>query len=142
MPLTITLKKVQKMIIGITGSRKFVDENCIEQAILTAKPTLIITGGAKGADTLAENIAKKHGIPCKKYLPKFKTDIDVKYHARWYLKRNKQIVDDCDLLLAFFAGTKSKGTQFTVDYANETNKPIKVFPKTNRLLTSFQLSLF
>ena len=130
------------MIMGITGSRKFKDITCIEQAILEMKPRLLLTGGAAGADTIAENIAKKHGIPCKVFLPKFKTDTKTPYHPRWYLERNKEIVDDCDVLLAFFAGEKSKGTEYTVKYAEKTGKPIKVFPKKDLLRTSFQIELF
>lgn len=130
------------MILGITGSRKYTDAACIERAILEMRPDIILTGGAKGADSIAESVAKKHGIPCKVYLPAFKTDATIRYHARWYLERNKQIVDDCDTLLAFFAGEKSKGTEYTVKYAEKTGKTIKVFPKKDLLLTSFQLALF
>ena len=130
------------MIIGITGSRKFTDTACMEQAILEMKPSLLLTGGATGADTMAENIAKKHGIPCKVFLPKFKTDPKTPYHPRWYLERNKEIVDACDVLLAFFAGEKSKGTEYTVEYAKKISKPIKGFPKTEQRQTSFQAELF
>ena len=130
------------MIIGITGSRKFTDTDCMEQAILEMKPSLLLTGGAAGADTIAEGIARKHGIPCKVYLPAFKTDATIKYHPRWYLERNKEIVDACDVLLAFFAGEKSKGTEYTVEYAKKISKPIKVFPKNEQRQTFFHAELF
>ena len=129
------------MVLGITGSRKFVDTDCVEQAILEAAPDMILTGGAKGADILAENVARKHGIPWKTYHPKFKTDANTPYHARWYLKRNEEIVNACDTLLAFFAGAKSKGTQYTVKYARKLNKNIIIYPKTHQPQT-YQQALF
>jgi hypothetical protein len=113
------------MKIGITGSRHFDNAEIINAAIKAVPAaTEILTGGCTGADTIAENVAKKLGLPVRTYLPKFKTDTTTPYHPRWYLKRNEAIVDECDVLLAFFAGGKSKGTQYTVNYAKKTNKPV------------------
>ena len=41
------------------------------------------------------------------------------------LERNKLIVEECDCVLAFWDG-QSHGTKFTLDYAKEKNKPIKI----------------
>lgn len=41
------------------------------------------------------------------------------------LKRNDQMVNICDCILAFWDGT-SKGTKHTIDYAKKMNKPIKI----------------
>jgi len=41
------------------------------------------------------------------------------------LVRNKLIVDECDCVLAFWDGS-SRGTKFTLDYAKEKNKLIKI----------------
>lgn len=41
------------------------------------------------------------------------------------LERNKLIVDECDCVLAFWDG-QSHGTKFTIDYAKEKGKPIKI----------------
>lgn len=120
------------MIMGITGSRKFTDAAAIEVAIMETKPTLVIAGGCSGADKMAVDIAKKAGIPVKEYLPRFKTDPATPYHPRWYIERNKDIVNSCDILAAFFAGQKSKGTQYTVDYATKIGKPVRIYPETIR----------
>lgn len=51
--------------------------------------------------------------------------ISIKYGKGAPLERNKLIVDECDCVLAFWDGT-SRGTKFTLDYAKEKNKPIKI----------------
>lgn len=47
------------------------------------------------------------------------------YHRAAPLKRNDQMVNICDCILAFWDGT-SKGTKHTIDYAKKMNKPIKI----------------
>jgi len=41
------------------------------------------------------------------------------------LVRNKLIVEECDCLIAFWDGT-SRGTKYTIDYAHQLGKPIKI----------------
>ena len=83
-------------------------------------PDVIVSGGAKGADTYAREFAKKNGLKLIEYFPNYD-----KYGKGAPLERNKQIVDECDCVLAFWDG-QSHGTKFTFDYAKEKNKPIKI----------------
>ena len=83
-------------------------------------PDVIVSGGAKGADTYAREFAKKKGLKLIEYFPNYD-----KYGKGAPLERNKLIVDECDCVLAFWDGT-SRGTKFTLDYAKEKNKPIKI----------------
>ena len=83
-------------------------------------PDTIVSGGAKGADTYAKDYALKNGIPIIEFLPDYK-----KYGRKAPLIRNMQIVDNCDFLLAFWNGT-SRGTKFTIDYAEKRGVPIKM----------------
>ena len=83
-------------------------------------PDTIVSGGAKGADTYAKEYALKNGIPIIEFLPDYK-----KYGRKAPLIRNMQIVDNCDFLLAFWNGT-SRGTKFTIDYAEKGGVPIKI----------------
>jgi predicted Rossmann fold nucleotide-binding protein DprA/Smf involved in DNA uptake len=82
---------------------------------------MIITGGAKGVDQIAEQYAKERGIEVKIIRPQY--DL---YGAP--LVRNKWIVNECDFILAFWDG-KSRGAKFTIDYARKQNKKVEVFEK-------------
>ena len=83
-------------------------------------PDVIVSGGAKGADTYARDFAKKKGLKLIEYFPNYD-----KYGKGAPLERNKLIVDECDCVLALWNGT-SRGNKFTLDYAKEKNKPIKI----------------
>ena len=83
-------------------------------------PSTIVSGGAKGADTYAQEYAVKYDIPLIEFLP------DYKNHGRSApIIRNIQIVENCDFLLAFWDGT-SRGTRFTTDYAEKHGVPYKI----------------
>lgn len=83
-------------------------------------PEMIVSGGAKGADTYAREYAMKNNIPLIEFLPYYR-----KYGRKAPLLRNLQIVDNCDFLLAFWDGI-SRGTKFTIDYAERKGVPIKI----------------
>lgn len=106
------------MKLAIIGSRTCPPVD-IEQ-YLKYIPDTIVSGGAKGADTYAREFAKKKGLKLIEYFPNYE-----KYGKGAPLERNKLIVDECDCVLAFGDG-KSHGTKFTLDYAKEKNKPIKI----------------
>ena len=86
-------------------------------------------GGARGADTYARDFAKIHGIELIEFLPQYD-----KFPSKVApLMRNKLIVENCDCLLAFWDGV-SRGTKYTLDYANQLHKPIKIVNyKTNEI---------
>lgn len=106
------------MKLAIIGSR-----NCPPidiEAQLKYIPDTIVSGGARGADTYAREFAQKHNLTLIEFLPEYD-----KYGKGAPLVRNKLIIDNCDCVLAFWDG-KSRGTKFTIDYAKEKNKPIKI----------------
>lgn len=82
--------------------------------------SIIISGGASGIDTLAEKYADKHKISKLILRPQYNL-----YHRAAPLKRNDQMVNICDCILAFWDGA-SKGTKHTIDYAKKMNKPIRI----------------
>ena len=89
-------------------------------AHLKRLPTEVISGGARGADTYAREFAIKYNLPLTEYLPEYD-----KYGKTAPLVRNKLIVENCDCLIAFWDGA-SKGTKFTLDYAKEKGKKVKI----------------
>ena len=108
----------EKMKLAIIGSR-----TCPQINIgihLKCIPDIIVSGGARCADTYAREFAKKKGLKLTEYFPNYE-----KYGKGAPLKRNKLIVDECDCVLAFWDG-QSHGTKFTLDYAKEKRKPIKI----------------
>lgn len=112
--------------LAIIGSRSFDDDVLFyEQLKLFCKkyneqPTVIISGGAKGADTLAENYAKEHGVEVIVFKPDYK-----RYGRGAAFVRNRLIVDNADRVLAFWNG-KSTGTKYTIDYAKKQNKSVDI----------------
>lgn len=76
----------------------------------------IVSGGAKGADKLGERWAEYWHIPIEQYLP----DWNKNGKAAGFL-RNQQIVDACDMVLAFWDG-KSSGTKDTIERAKRAKK--------------------
>lgn len=104
--------------LAIVGSR---DCPTIEiSSYLPFVPSAIVSGGAKGADTIAKEYAVKNDITIIEYLPKYEI-----YGRKAPLMRNIQIVENCDYLLAFWNGT-SRGTKFTIDYASRRGVPYKI----------------
>lgn len=82
--------------------------------------TEIVSGGAKGVDTAAKEYANKNGIKLTEFFPEYK-----KYKKGAPLKRNIQIVDYSDEVLAFWDG-HSKGTDFVIKTCKKMNKNVTV----------------
>lgn len=60
------------MKVAIIGSRGFNDFLYFEIAMKNHTITEIVSGGAIGADTLAEQYAQQHNIPVKIFYPDWK----------------------------------------------------------------------
>lgn len=80
-----------------------------------------MSGGARGIDTCAREYAEKNRIKLTEFLPQYE-----KYGRSAPLKRNLQIIDYADLVLAFWDGN-SKGTKYVIEQCKKQNKEIKIF---------------
>ena len=80
----------------------------------------IISGGATGIDTLAEQYADEHRL--SKYIIRPRYDL---YKRAAPLKRNEQMVDLADSVLIIWDG-QSKGTLHTIKYTERLGKPVTV----------------
>lgn len=109
------------MKLAIVGSRTFNDYSLtvywFDWINKDLSITDIISGGANGADACGHKLATYKNLVYKEYRP----DWEVYGKSAGY-KRNKLIVDNCDMVLAFWDG-KSKGTQHTINLAKEQKKP-------------------
>jgi hypothetical protein len=111
------------MKLAIVGSRDFNDYEYLKKVLepIRDKVSLIISGGAKGADTLGERYAKENNIPVQIFYPDWN-----KFGKSAGFKRNVDIVNNCDAVVAFQIND-SKGTQHTINIAKEKGKKVKVF---------------
>lgn len=104
------------MKIAIIGSREpgninFAKE--LEKRTNIQSGDTIISGGAKGIDSLAAEYATAHGLALVEIRPDY-----AKNGRGATFIRNREIVDNADMVVAFWNGT-SKGTKYTIDYANK-----------------------
>jgi hypothetical protein len=118
------------MRFGIVGSRSFLNYPylcvCVSDAVtkLGNPPIdLVVSGGAKGADTLAIDYAKECGYVWKVFPANWERD----GKSAGY-KRNVEIVNNSDVVIAFWDG-KSKGTAHTINLAKEQKKPCFIYTK-------------
>ncbi len=111
------------MKLAIVGSRTFTEYQCLYEAVNSLSECHIeeiISGGARGTDSLAERYARENGIPVKVFRP----DWDGQGKSAGFI-RNKQIIDACTHVIAFWDG-KSKGTEHSIRLAEKQGKPVKV----------------
>ena len=106
------------MKIAIIGSRNITSLDLSEY--VPENVTEIVSGGAKGVDTLAKEYALKQKLKLTEFLPEYS-----KYGKAAPLKRNITIIEHADLVLAFWDG-KSKGTKFVIDECAKRSIPVEV----------------
>jgi len=91
---------------------------------------VIISGGAKGVDSIAKEWAVGEGIDFILYKPYHLIDTKMTYTPRFFFTRNKQIVDNADKLIIFWDGI-SNGTRDVIRYAQKRGKPIQIITLVN-----------
>lgn len=111
------------MKLAVVGSRTFNDYEFLKKMLAFHPCDQIISGGAKGADTLAIRYAIEMGINYKEkeFLPNYKL-----HSRRAPLVRNQKIADACDELVAFWNG-ESRGTGHVVWLAKRAGKPVYTY---------------
>ena len=108
------------MKIAVVGSRTFNDYGLLKRIVSRIKPTVIVSGGAQGADLLAERYARESGLELMVFKPNWK-----RFGRAAGPVRNKEIVAAADLVIAFWDG-KSFGTRSTLKLARKMGKPVHV----------------
>ena len=122
---------MDKLRILVCGGRHFENydllKNILDKVLklkkLTSKDVEIVSGNAKGADSLGEKWAKENGASLKIFPAKWK-----EYGKKAGPIRNKQMIDyiTCfsDRLVVAFVSPHSKGTRNTISLAKKNNIPV------------------
>ncbi len=110
------------MKIAVVGSRDFNNYDLLKKELSNFSDIeCIISGGARGADTLAKQYCIEKSIKMQEFLPEYN-----KYPSRVApIKRNDTIVENCDMLIAFW-NYKSAGTKYTIEKAQKMKKNIYI----------------
>ena len=105
------------MKVAIIGSRSIF---ATDIGMYISNGDEIVSGGAVGIDSCAEEYAKKNGLKLTVFLPQYE-----RYGRAAPIVRNQTIVDYADKIVAFWDG-KSKGTLSVIKYAERTGKPCEI----------------
>ena len=111
---------------GIVGNRKgwsfsFVKAQ-LEQLNINSND-IIISGGAQGVDTFAQEYARQKGVELWVLYP-----IPTVPSPKRYLDRNNEIAERCDILVAFDKGSSAvSGTLSTINRAKNCKKKVIIF---------------
>lgn len=109
------------MRVAIVGSRSWTDYAAVLAVVRTFPAgTVIVSGGAKGADSCAEAAAQACSLAAVVHFPDW-----AKHGKRAGFVRNAEIVDDCDRVVAFWDGA-SRGTKHTIDLARKAGKLVDI----------------
>ena len=123
------------MNIAIVGGRDFNDYPLLKESISAyidahEKPENIVSGGAKGADTLAAQFAAEMGIPLLIFKPDYQ-----RYGRGATLVRNTQIIENAEVVFAFWDG-QSKGTKDSIKKAEKLEKELYIITYKQSILSS------
>lgn len=111
---------MEKIKLAIVGSRSFSDKSIFDRTMLRLEEeyeiSTIVSGGARGADSMGENYADRNGIDKIIFRPDWN-----KYGKAAGFIRNEDIIKNCDVCVAFWDGG-SHGTKHDIDLCEKYNK--------------------
>ena len=132
-----------KIKVGIVGSRGYANKKKIKDLIFQIKEkhgdgVEIVSGGQReGVDGFAKKFALEFNMSYVEFPPSHytwnmhckysATEYNKPYYVSNYFKRNKQIAEYSDIVIAFIPdGVESRGTMSTVEYAKKEKKLVKI----------------
>ena len=108
------------MKYAVIGSRHYSDYSKLKSVLEKYDITSIVSGGAKGTDQLAERYALEKSISIEVIKPDWN-----RYGKAAGIIRNKDIINHCDAVIAFWDGI-SKGTKSTIHFAENAKKLVTI----------------
>jgi hypothetical protein len=126
------------MKVIIAGSRSISEYGYVEEAVEASgwNITEVVSGKAKGVDTLGEFLATEYGIPVKPFPADWKnlnapgavirSNRYGQYNCMAGHMRNRQMGDYADGLIAVWDGV-SRGTESMINYMQSLGKPVFVY---------------
>lgn len=125
------------MKIGIIGSRNFTDESLIHSSLdkvvgrLEENATMLtfLGGGSKGAERIAAEYltSPSMGFDYVLFKPYSFIDTKVPHDPKYFYFRNKQIVDNSDMVLVFDDGQERNVAKTVYYLQHATTKAFIVF---------------
>jgi len=130
------------MKVAIVGDRTVTDSTIVDKAVKQSgfNVTEVVSGGAKGVDSLAVQWASDNGIPFTEFKAKW-NDLSAKgaviktnkwgkkYNAQAGFDRNTQIVNYAEATIAIQPNGPTSGTQDTVSKTKKAKKPLHQYEK-------------
>jgi hypothetical protein len=113
-------KDIKTMKLAVIGSRSIKETKPVTDILERLNTEVLISGGAVGVDTTAQRYAELAGIETVIIKPNYE-----KYGKLAPLKRNEEIVNTADIVLAIWDG-KSTGTLHAINYARLNCKMVRV----------------
>jgi hypothetical protein len=123
--MILLLQKMAAQRLAVVGSRSFSDFETLTREIDLLRLQFrtinsMVSGGAAGADKLAEKYATLHQIPILVLTPDWNT-----HGKRAGILRNYDIIAQGDIVIAFW-DQKSPGTKHSIDLATTQSKILRV----------------
>ena len=117
------MEKDKNEVVAVVGSRSVTQCAALGQRLAELAPALVVSGGVAGADALAAEWARAHGVPLLELRP------DYAAHGRQAAPhvRNAEIVRRAARVLVVWDG-QSKGTLSTLKAARRLGRPVELLP--------------
>ena len=121
------MAEIVKKKVAVIGSRDFNDRKLLYETLTRNydRIKLVISGGARGADTLAVRWAEDYGVPYLVFPAMWHNPFTGEHDKGAGFRRNRQIIEQADTVLAFWDGS-SRGTAHSIDIATQLGKPVKI----------------
>lgn len=115
--------------IIIAGSRTFSDYELLkretDKVMMHVEMPVIVSGGARGADTLGERYAKEHGVKLIRFLAEWEKDGVKAGYIRNTRMAEYASKTSAGILLAFWNG-RSRGTRDMIDKARQRGMKVHI----------------